>query len=210
MSNEGFRNGWLSEPTPVTKADLDSAIFSPMFCIAERHGIQEPKFRLISDLTKSNVDKTAQTPETYCPQGLDSFVSLARLHHVGGAGDLEQWSVDPPRAYKTIAIRPSSSEADRICFLDHVDNRPYKCRILARPLGSRRAPANWGRVATALQFSARRLLPLRSGHTSMTRSAPRAAFSARAGSGLPNDFFPYSDSILRGGWTKYLRQVCTC
>ena len=58
------------------------------------------------------------------------------------------------------ALRPSSSEASYICFLNPIDNRPYKSPILAQPYGSRRAPANWGRVATFLQFLARVLLSL--------------------------------------------------
>ena len=98
--------------------------------------------------------------ETYCPQGLDSFVALTRIQHVNGAKDLKQWSVDFPHAYKTIALHPSSSEVANICFLNPVDNQPYKCQILVQPFGSRRAPANWGRVVTFLQFLARRLLSL--------------------------------------------------
>ena len=81
----GISVGWLSEPTPVTTADLDSAILSPRVCIAEHHGIHEPKFRLIGDLTKSNVNKTVQMSEAYCPQGLDSFVASTRLQHGNGA-----------------------------------------------------------------------------------------------------------------------------
>ena len=46
-------------------------------------------------------------------------------------------------------------EAGRIFSINPLDNRPYKSRILAQPFGSRRAPANWGRVVTFLQFSAR-------------------------------------------------------
>ena len=92
--------------------------------------------------------------------GVDSFVALARLQHINGAEGLKLRSVDCPHAYKTIAQRPSSSEAAHICFLNPVDNRPYESRILAQPFGSRRAPANWGRGVTFLQFLARRLLPL--------------------------------------------------
>ena len=99
-------------------------------------------------------------PETYCPQGIDSFVALTRLQHVNNDGELKQWSVDFSLAYKTIALHPSSSEVANICFLNPADYRPYKCRILVQPFGSRRAPANWGRVVTFPQFLARRLLSL--------------------------------------------------
>ena len=116
MSHGEFRMGWLSEPTPVTESDLNSTIPSPRFCISEHHGIQEQKFRLIGDLTKSNVNKTVEMSETYCPHGLDSFVALTRLQHVNGAEGLKQWSVDFPHAYKTIALHPSSAVAAHIFF----------------------------------------------------------------------------------------------
>ena len=96
LSFEEYRQGWLSEPTPATEADLDSAILSPRFCISEHHGIQEPKFRLVDDLAKSNVNKTVGMSETYCPQGMGPFVALTRIQHVNGADDLKQWSVDFP------------------------------------------------------------------------------------------------------------------
>ena len=160
LPQKEFEMGWLSEPTPVTATDLDKVILSPRFCIAEHHGVQEPKFRLIDDLAKSNVNKTVQMSETYCPQGLDSFDALTRLQHVNGATDLKQWSVDFSHAYKTIALDPSSSEAANICFLNPVDSRPFKSKILVQPFGSRRDPANWGRVVSLLQFLARRLLSL--------------------------------------------------
>ena len=76
---------------------------------------------------------------------------------------LERWSVDFSHAYKTVALHPSSADSARICSLNPVDNRPYKCRILVQPFGSRRAPANWGRVVMFLQFLARVLLPLAAG-----------------------------------------------
>ena len=150
----------MSKPTQVTTHDVNILILSPWFCIAEHHGIQEPKFRLIDDFTKSNVNKTVQMTETYCPQGIDSFVSLTRIQCANGASDLKQWSVDFSHAYKTIAIHPSSSEAAHICFLNPTDNRHYKCRILVQPFGSRRAPANWGRVVVFVQFLDRKLLSL--------------------------------------------------
>ena len=61
--------------------------------------------------------------ETYFPRGLDSFVALTGLHRAGGDEDLKQWSVDSPHAYKTIALRPSSADAARICFPNPVDDR---------------------------------------------------------------------------------------
>ena len=86
----------------MKSADLGEVILSPRFRIAEHRGIQEPKFRLIDDLTKSNVNKTVQMSETYCPQGIDSFVALTRLQHINGAVGLKQWSVDSPTLTKLL------------------------------------------------------------------------------------------------------------
>ena len=103
---------------------------------------------------------TVETTETYCPQDLDSFAALTRLQTMHGADQLRAWSLDFSHAYKTIALHPNSSEAAYICFIDPIDNLPYKSKILAQPFGSRRAPANWGKVVTFIQFVARRLLHL--------------------------------------------------
>ena len=65
-----------------------------------------------------------------------------------------------PLRVKTIALDPSWSEAANICFLNPVDNRPYKSKIIAQPSGGRRAPANCGWVVYFLQFLACRLLSL--------------------------------------------------
>ena len=150
----------MPDPTPVTEFDKKSTILSPRVCISEHHGLQGPKFRLIDDLTESNVNKTVQMSEKYCPQGLDSFVASKRIQHSNGAVGLKQWPVDFSHAYKTIATHPSSAEAAHICFLNPAGNWPYKCRMLAQPFRSRRAPSNWGRVVAFLQFLARVLLSL--------------------------------------------------
>ena len=46
--------GWLSEPNPVTASGKTFTILPPRFCISEQHGLQEPKYRLIGDVAKSN------------------------------------------------------------------------------------------------------------------------------------------------------------
>lgn len=47
-----------------------------------------------------------------------------------------------------------------VLFVYPTNNVPYKARILAQSFGSRRAPSNWGRVATFIQFLSRGLLTL--------------------------------------------------
>ena len=135
-------------------------MLSPRFRIAEEHGLQEPKYRLIDDLTKSLANGAVETTEAYCPHDLDSFVALTRLQKYHGSRHLRAWSLYFSHAYKTIAIHPGSAEASYICIINPANNRPYTARILAQPFGSRRSPANWGRVVTSIQFVARKLLRL--------------------------------------------------
>ena len=144
LSVEEFQKGWLSEPVPVTNDDRNHMALSPRFCLSEHHGLQQPKFRLIDDLSKSLVNKTVQSTETYCPQDLDLFAALSRLQVSYGAGQLRAWSLDFPHAYKTIALHPGSADAAFICFINPNDNLPYMSQVLVQPFGSRRAPPQIG------------------------------------------------------------------
>ena len=155
---EEFHKGWIPEPVPVTDHDTGHTVLSPRFCIPEQHGLQQLIYRLIDDLAESLANGTVETTETYCPQDLDSFA--ARLQTMHGTHQLRAWSLDFSHAYKTISLHTDSSEAAYICIINPGDNRPYKSKILAQPFGSRRAPANWGRVVTFIQFLAYRLLRL--------------------------------------------------
>ena len=103
-----YSKGWLSGPKLVTKFDKSNAILSPRFCIRERHGVQEVKYRVIDDLTKSRVNIAVEMADTYFPQDIDTFMVIARLNHTYGAENLRMWSVDFPNAYKNISLGESS------------------------------------------------------------------------------------------------------
>ena len=87
------------------------------------------------------------------------MAQVRALSH-GGVEDLRARCVDFPNEYKTIALREASNDAATVCYINPEDNKPYKARILVQPFGSRRAPANWGRVVTFIQFIAREILSL--------------------------------------------------
>ena len=138
----------------VTDHDISNTFLSPRFCIADLHGLQQPKYSVIDDLTRAQFKSTANTSDTYFPRDLDALAAQVRaLSHVG-VGDLEAWSVDFRNAYKTIASHEASNDAATVCFINPEDNKPYKARTLVQPFGRRREPANWGRVATFIQFLA--------------------------------------------------------
>ena len=163
MSVAEYEKGWLSKPTPVTQHDRTFAIMSPWFCSAEQHGNQQPKYRVIDDLTMSRVNLTVGASDTYCPHDLDTFMVLARLQHKYGATNLRSWSLDFSNTYKTIGLNEASKDVAHICLVNPANKRMYKARVLVQPFGSRRAPANWGRVVTFIQFVAEKLLSTSTG-----------------------------------------------
>ena len=160
LSWAGQQKSWLSQPQPVTKSGMVDKFTAPRFCIAEQHGLQQHKYRVIDDLSRSHVNATADTSDTYCPHGIDTLVAKTQTLPKIGDTDCREWSVDFSDSYKTIGIHETSREAATVCFVHPHDNVPYKARILAQPFGSGRAPANWGRVVTSIQFLARQLLTL--------------------------------------------------
>ena len=85
MSVAEYGEGWLSKPSLATQRDRAFTVLPPRFCIAEQHGNQGPKYRVIDDLAKSHVSLTVGASDTYCPQDLGAFMVLARLRHLYGA-----------------------------------------------------------------------------------------------------------------------------
>ena len=163
MSVAEYEKGWFSKPTPAAQRDRAFTVLSPRFCIAEQHGNQKPKYRVFGDLTKSHVSLTVGESDTYCPQDLDTFMVLARLQHKYGATNLRMWSLGFSNAYKTIGMNEESKDASHICLLNPKNKRLYNVCVLVQPFGSRRSPANWGRVVTFLQFAAEEILHVSTG-----------------------------------------------
>ena len=67
LSREEHLDGRLSKPTPVTLNDRNEMVLSPRFCISEQHGGKHSKFRVVDDLSRSLVNSTSDTSDTYCP-----------------------------------------------------------------------------------------------------------------------------------------------
>ena len=64
---------------------------------------------------------------------------------------------------QTIGLDEASEDSAHICFINPANNRPYKALVLVQPFGSRRAPSNWGRVVTFLEFVAGEILHVATG-----------------------------------------------
>ena len=65
MSVSEYEKGWLSKPTLAAQHDRINTILPPRFFIAEQHGNQEPKYRVVGDLAKSHVNLTVGASDTY-------------------------------------------------------------------------------------------------------------------------------------------------
>ena len=68
--------------------------------------------------------------------------------------------VDFSNAYEAIGLHNESEKAPPICRASPITKRPFMDSIPAKPLVGRGEPVGWGKVETALQSLARRLLSL--------------------------------------------------
>ena len=69
--------GWITEPTDVTQAILETVPPTPRYGITEQHGKQAAKLRLIVDFRASGINETVETDDTSIPDNLEVFVGLA-------------------------------------------------------------------------------------------------------------------------------------
>ena len=90
--------------TPTGYEIVIDTVMLPRCCVAEQHSLQQPKYRVVDDLSMSQVNATAGASDAYCPHGLDTLVAQKRTLPKIGAADFRAMSVDFPNAYKTIGI----------------------------------------------------------------------------------------------------------
>lgn len=95
---ECTRAGQSFETNTLKKHNIRTLVLPPRFCISENHGLRQPKYRVIDDLSRPLVNSTADTADAYCPQDSDTLVAQTRLLPTRGATDLRNWSVDFPNA----------------------------------------------------------------------------------------------------------------
>ena len=149
--------GWLSEPTPVTEAAINSIPLTPRFAVEEEHGGGPKKIRAIDDLKASMVNDLLGLVDTSIPQNLDTFLGVALTHaEVGSSTELRAFSVDFAHAYKHVGVA-----ADQLDFATVVIGDPAGNAMMAtlrtQPFGSSRAPANWARLTSFAQFVLRKV-----------------------------------------------------
>ena len=89
------------------------------------------------------------------PQNVDVLLGMALAHAKIGDGEtLRVSSLDFAHAYKNAGVAQDQLEFATAVLSDHEGN-PTMATLRTQPFGSRRAPANWARVATFLRFVSR-------------------------------------------------------
>lgn len=81
--------GVVVETSPRVKVRCKHNGASASFFLAGRRGEQLPIFRAIDDISRSHVNSTADTTDTYCPENLDTLVAHARTLANMGRTDLK-------------------------------------------------------------------------------------------------------------------------
>ena len=107
---------------------------------------------MIDDFRASGVSSTASVSDTNIPDGLDSLLAMCSAYQrlVRGRRVLV-CSVDFSHAYKNIPP-PVEQEHFASIIFPNKEGEPLVGRLRTQPLGSSRAPANWGRVAEFIKF----------------------------------------------------------
>ena len=144
--------GWVTQPVPLDDIVLDRIPLSPRFAIEEQHGAGKLKVRVIDDFKASQVNDLLGMVDTSVPETLDVFLAmlLTQGHH-NPTADLSAFSVDFAHAYKQVGIAEAQADFATVVLADHA-GVPHVASLKTQPFGSRRAPANWGRIATFFQF----------------------------------------------------------
>jgi len=152
-----------------TQAELDSGVMlgpwrtnrlpawlkviSRRFPIWEQHGqAAEKKCRNIDDLSESGLNGSIEDYETYIPKGIEYIIALVVLiRNIFGVGvSLLGWTADFKGAYRQVAANPKEYQFLGIGWWDWQTREVLVGVLTAMAFGSRRAPANWGRVVTLL------------------------------------------------------------
>ena len=151
---EEVKKGWLTQPIPVTDAAIQSIPLSPRFAIWEN---RNEKIRIIDDFKASKVNDLLGLVDTSIPQNLDVLLGMALVHaDHWGEETLRVFSLDFAHAYKHVGVAVDQLDFATVVLAD-TEGNPMMATLRTQPFGSRRAPANWARVTTFLQFVLRKV-----------------------------------------------------
>jgi hypothetical protein len=127
-------------------------VISRRFPIWERHGSSARKCRNIDEMSESGINSTVEDFETYVPKGIEHILALLVLlqHIFGHDFEFHGWTADFKHAYRQMGAKPSEYPDLGIAWWDCNLQQVMVGILTALAFGSRRAPANWGRVVLFL------------------------------------------------------------
>lgn len=131
---------------------MDLSPLTPRFGIPEQHGEGVLKIRTIDDFRASGINNILDTVDTSIPENLDVALACISLYkHLAPGCILNISSADFAHAYKHVPLTESQKDFATIVFCSP-DGIVHSEVLRTQPSGSRRAPANWGRVAAFAEF----------------------------------------------------------
>ena len=145
--------GLMLGPWEVSALPDWLAVVSRRFPIWEQHGSQkQKKCRNIDEMSESLLNSTVEDFETYIPHGIEHVLALVRcLRQMFPVHtELLGYTADFKAAYRQIAVSPDQFRLQGIAWWDWSQNKVMVGALTALAFGSRRSPANWGRLVTLL------------------------------------------------------------
>ena len=144
--------GRATQPVPATAAILESIPLPPILSILGEHGERARKIRVIDDFRASRVNDLLSTHDTGIPQNTDVFLGMTMVvgHHEC-AQPLKSCVADFAHAYKHIGV-PSHQLDFASILLCGPNGNSRVATMKTHPFGSSRAPANWARLTSLVQF----------------------------------------------------------
>ena len=145
--------GLMLRPWDASALPSWVTVVSRRFPIWEHHGAQaQRKCRNIDEMSESGLNSTVEDFETYIPRGIEHILALVRsLQQLfSSQTQLLGYTADFKAAYRQIAVAPDQFKLQGIAWWDCKQNKVMVGVLTALAFGSRRAPANWGRLVTLL------------------------------------------------------------
>ena len=139
--------GWVTDPVDLTEDFAKTIPLTPRYAIKEQHGTQKQKIRLIDDFRASGANAIVGTDDTNIPENLDVFFAISPFLRLAAPGcNIKCATLDFPHAYKHVPIQENQKEFATIAIAPPAGSLGI-ATLRTQPFGSKRAPANWPRVA---------------------------------------------------------------
>ena len=125
-----IQEGWFSDLTPIGEIVMRAVSLAPRFSADGARGGGE--VRSIDDFRAIGIDDVVETEGTDVPENLDALLVMANFYKkIDPAVSLQDFSVDPQRAYKNIPMLGARGSLRRSPC--HHQKASFRWRNCARP-----------------------------------------------------------------------------